>query len=41
MDWHVAVLTFALIFPIELPDKTFVAALVLATRWSRSPPVSW
>jgi putative Ca2+/H+ antiporter (TMEM165/GDT1 family) len=33
MDWHVAVLTFALIFPIELPDKTFVATLVLATRY--------
>ncbi len=33
MDWHVAVLTFALIFPIELPDKTFVAALVLSTRY--------
>ncbi len=33
MDWHVAVLTFALIFPVELPDKTFVAALVLSTRY--------
>ena len=26
-------LTFALIFPVELPDKTFVAALVLSTRY--------
>ncbi len=33
MDWHVALLTFALIFPVELPDKTFVAALVLSTRY--------
>ncbi len=27
-------LSFALIFPVELPDKTFVAALVLSTRYS-------
>lgn len=33
MDLHVAVTTFALILPVELPDKTFVAALVLATRY--------
>ncbi len=26
-------LSFALIFPVELPDKTFVAALVLSTRY--------
>jgi putative Ca2+/H+ antiporter (TMEM165/GDT1 family) len=33
MDWHIALITFALIFPVELPDKTFVAALVLSTRY--------
>ena len=33
MDLAVAATTFALIFPVELPDKTFVAALVLATRY--------
>jgi putative Ca2+/H+ antiporter (TMEM165/GDT1 family) len=33
MDWLVALLTaFALVVPVELPDKTFVATLVLATR---------
>lgn len=37
MDWHVALLTFALIVPVELPDKTFVAALVLATRYRPLP----
>ncbi len=37
MDWHVFLLTFALIFPVELPDKTFVAALVLATRYRPLP----
>ena len=37
MDWHVAALTFLLIFPVELPDKTFVAALVLATRYRPLP----
>jgi len=26
-------ISFALIFPVELPDKTFVAALVLSTRY--------
>lgn len=30
--------TFALIFPVELPDKTFIATLVLATRY-RAPLV--
>ena len=36
MDWFdlgVAVTAFALVFPAELPDKTFVATLVLATRF--------
>src|SRR4051794_18339731 len=33
MDWHIAALSFALIFPVELPDKTFVATLVLSTRY--------
>jgi putative Ca2+/H+ antiporter (TMEM165/GDT1 family) len=37
MDWHVALLTFVLIVPVELPDKTFVAALVLATRYQPFP----
>jgi Ca2+/H+ antiporter, TMEM165/GDT1 family len=37
MDWHVALLTFLLIVPVELPDKTFVAALVLATRYRPFP----
>jgi Ca2+/H+ antiporter, TMEM165/GDT1 family len=37
MDWHVALLTFVLIVPVELPDKTFVAALVLATRYRPLP----
>ena len=29
----VAMTAFALIFPIELPDKTFIATIVLATRF--------
>ncbi len=33
MDLAVVATTFALIFPVELPDKTFVASLVLATRY--------
>ena len=33
MDPAVALAAFVLIFPVELPDKTFVAALVLATRY--------
>ena len=33
MDFAVAATAFALIFPAELPDKTFVATLVLATRY--------
>jgi putative Ca2+/H+ antiporter (TMEM165/GDT1 family) len=36
MDLVVVATAFALIFPVELPDKTFVASLVLATRY---PPV--
>jgi Ca2+/H+ antiporter, TMEM165/GDT1 family len=37
MDLAVVVTTFALIVPVELPDKTFIASLVLATRY---PPVA-
>ncbi len=37
MDWHIALLSFLLIFPVELPDKTFVATLVLSTRY---PPLA-
>ncbi len=33
MDWHLLLLSFGLIFPVELPDKTFVAALVLSTKY--------
>jgi len=33
MDWHLVLLSFGLTFPVELPDKTFVAALVLSTRY--------
>jgi putative Ca2+/H+ antiporter (TMEM165/GDT1 family) len=33
VDWHLVALSFVLIFPVELPDKTFVAALVLSTRY--------
>jgi putative Ca2+/H+ antiporter (TMEM165/GDT1 family) len=33
LDWNIALISFALIFPVELPDKTFVAALVLSTRY--------
>jgi putative Ca2+/H+ antiporter (TMEM165/GDT1 family) len=33
MDLVVIALTFAAIFLVELPDKTFVAALVLSTRY--------
>ena len=32
-----AVTAFLLIFPIELPDKTFIATLVLATRYKPLP----
>ena len=37
MSWHLVLLSFVLIFPVELPDKTFVATLVLATRY---PPLA-
>lgn len=37
MDVVVALTTFALIFPAELPDKTFVATLVLSTRFRPFP----
>jgi putative Ca2+/H+ antiporter (TMEM165/GDT1 family) len=38
MDALVAALTaFALIVPIELPDKTFIATLVLATKYRPGP----
>lgn len=33
IDLAIVATTFALIFPAELPDKTFVATLVLATRF--------
>jgi putative Ca2+/H+ antiporter (TMEM165/GDT1 family) len=33
IDLVVVATTFALIFPAELPDKTFIATLVLATRF--------
>ena len=35
IDLAIVVTTFALIFPAELPDKTFIATLVLATRFPR------
>ncbi len=35
VDVAVAVTTFVLVFPAELPDKSFVATLVLATRFGR------
>ena len=34
MDLTVAAVTFGTIFLVELPDKTFIAALVLSTRFS-------
>jgi putative Ca2+/H+ antiporter (TMEM165/GDT1 family) len=37
MDSHLLLLSFVLIFPVELPDKTFVAALVLSTRYRPLP----
>ena len=33
IDLAIVATTFALIFPAELPDKTFIATLVLATRF--------
>jgi Ca2+/H+ antiporter, TMEM165/GDT1 family len=35
IDVAIVLTTFALIFPAELPDKTFIATLVLATRFTR------
>lgn len=38
MEWITAALAaFALIVPVELPDKTFIATLVLATRYRPWP----
>ena len=37
MDLPVAATSFALVFPVELPDKTFIASLVLATRFRAAP----
>jgi len=37
LDLSVVALTFVLIFPAELPDKTFIATLVLSTRYRRVP----
>jgi len=39
VDLAVVATTFALIFPVELPDKTFIATLVLATRYR--PALVW
>lgn len=39
MDLAVILTTFALIVPVELPDKTFIATLVLATRYG--PLATW
>lgn len=37
MSVLVALTVFALIFPAELPDKTFIATLVLSTRYAAGP----
>jgi putative Ca2+/H+ antiporter (TMEM165/GDT1 family) len=38
VEWFTAgVAAFGLIVPVELPDKTFVATLVLATRYPAAP----
>jgi Ca2+/H+ antiporter, TMEM165/GDT1 family len=37
MSLVIAATAFILIFPIELPDKTFIATLVLATRYRPLP----
>jgi Ca2+/H+ antiporter, TMEM165/GDT1 family len=37
MSVLVALTVFALIFPAELPDKTFIATLVLSTRYAAWP----
>ncbi len=36
-DLGVALVAFALILPAELPDKTFIATLVLSTRYRKLP----
>ena len=33
LDWAALILTFGAIFVVELPDKTFLATLVLATKY--------
>jgi putative Ca2+/H+ antiporter (TMEM165/GDT1 family) len=37
MDLAILAATFGAIFVVELPDKTFIAALVLSTRY---PPLA-
>ena len=37
MSLAIALTAFVLIFPIELPDKTFIATLVLSTRYRPLP----
>ena len=37
LDLALAAATFLLIFPAELPDKTFIATLVLSTRYRHLP----
>jgi putative Ca2+/H+ antiporter (TMEM165/GDT1 family) len=37
MSFTIAATAFLLIFPVELPDKTFIATLVLATRYQPLP----
>jgi Ca2+/H+ antiporter, TMEM165/GDT1 family len=37
MSFVIAITVFALIFPAELPDKTFIATLVLSTRFKAWP----
>jgi len=37
MSLVIAATAFLLILPVELPDKTFIATLVLATRYKSLP----
>ena len=37
MEWSVVVTAFVLVLPVELPDKTLFASLVLATRFPPLP----
>ncbi|MTA66272.1 MAG: UPF0016 domain-containing protein, partial [Actinobacteria bacterium] len=37
LDLGATLSTFALIVPAELPDKTFIATLILATRFRHLP----